>query len=118
VIMGAMYALGCDAEFYVYVEQDALLYGDDFLMHALGDSTDDILLGPPTQNGRGRHGPAAPMMQQSLMIVRRCALERFLIGLLDAPWSDGEQSPEETMRISGVGPRSGSSRAAADRAML
>jgi len=99
VIMGAMYALSCDAEFYVYVEQDALLYGDDFLIHALGDSTDDILLGPPTQNGRGRRGPgAAPMMQQSLMIVRRLGLERFLIGLLGSPWSDGEQSPEETMR--------------------
>ena len=63
--MGAMYALGCDAEFYVYVEQDALLFGDDFLMLALGDSTDDILLGSPTHNGRGRLGPgAAPMMQQ------------------------------------------------------
>ena len=100
VIMGAMYALSCDADFYVYVEQDALLFGDDFLMHALGDSTDDILLGPPTQNGRGRLGPgAAPMMQQSLVIVRRPALERFVIGLLGAPWSDGEQSPEETMRI-------------------
>ena len=56
VIMGAMYALSCDADFYVYVEQDALLFGDDFLMHALGDSTDDILLGPATQNGRGSAG--------------------------------------------------------------
>ena len=99
VINGAMYALCCDADVYVYVEQDCLLYGDDFLSAAIGNSTEDILLGAPTQNGRGLSGSiAAPMLQQSLMIVRRPGLERFLIGLLGAPWSDGEQSPEEIMK--------------------
>jgi hypothetical protein len=38
------------------------------------------------------------MLQQSLMIVRRAGLERFLAGLLGAPWSDGEVSPEEIMK--------------------
>jgi hypothetical protein len=100
VINGAMYALCCDADFYVYVEQDCLLYGKDFLTEAVGDSTDDILLGSPPQNGKGLNGSvAAPMLQQSLIIVRRPGLERFLIGLLGATASDGEVSPEETMRI-------------------
>jgi hypothetical protein len=53
----------------------------------------------PTQGGRGLNGAiAAPMLQQSLIIVRRRGLERFLTGLLNAPWTDGEVSPEETTR--------------------
>jgi ADP-heptose:LPS heptosyltransferase len=99
VINGAMYALCCDADFYVYVEQDCLLHGEDFLPHVLGDTSADILLGAPTENGRGLGGDvAASMLQQSLMIVRRAGLERFLAGLLGAPWSDGEVSPEEIMK--------------------
>jgi hypothetical protein len=100
VINGAMYALCCDADYYVYVEQDCLLSGDGFLARAIGSSADDILLGPPTENGRGIGGNvAAPMIQQSLMVVARSAMERFLEGLLGAPWSDGERSPEQIMRL-------------------
>jgi len=99
VISGAMHALCCDADFYVYVEQDCLLRGEDFLSHAIGNTSADILLGPPTENGKGLGGAvAAGMLQQSLIIVRRNGLERFLIGLLNSPWTDGEVSPEETMR--------------------
>ena len=99
VVNGATYALFCDADFYVYVEQDCLLVGDDLLTHALGESTGDILLGQPAENARGLNGAIAPpMLQQSLMIVRRAGLERFIEGLLGAPWTDGERSPEETMR--------------------
>ncbi len=100
VMNGAMYALCCDADFYVYVEQDCLLHGDDFLAATLGDVVEDILLGAPTENGRGLDGvDAAPMLQQSLMIVRRAGIERFLGGLLGSPWTDGERSPEEIMRL-------------------
>jgi hypothetical protein len=100
VINGAMYALCCDADYFVYVEQDCLLHGDDFLAQALAGSAEDILLGAPTENGKGLHGRiAAPMIQQSLMIVRRAGLERFITGILEATWTDGEKSPEETMRI-------------------
>jgi hypothetical protein len=100
VINGAMYALCCDADYYIYVEQDCLVYGIDFLPQAIGGSPEDILLGPPTQNGRGIAGAiAAPMIQQSLMVVARSGLERFLEGLLGAPWGDGERPPEETMRL-------------------
>jgi hypothetical protein len=99
VISGATYALCCDADFYVYVEQDCLLCGDDFLGHALGDTTLDILLGAPTEDGKAPNGGlAASMLQQSLLVVRRAGLERFLQGLLGAPWADGELPPEEIMR--------------------
>jgi hypothetical protein len=96
---GAMYALCCDADFYVFVEQGCVLRGDDFLRHALGDSTADILLGAPTENGKGIKGSvAAPMLQMSLIIVRRAGLERFLQAILGSPWTDGECSPEEMLR--------------------
>jgi hypothetical protein len=100
VMNGAMYALCCDADFYVYVEQDCLLHGEDFLAHAIGDAGEDILVGAPPVNGVGLHGAAAaPMLQQSLIVVRRAGLERFLEGLFGAPWSDTASSrPKRSWR--------------------
>jgi hypothetical protein len=46
-INGAMYALCCDADFCVFVEQDRLLYGDDLLNRAIANCQEDILLGWP-----------------------------------------------------------------------
>jgi hypothetical protein len=106
VINGAMYALCCDADFYVYVEQDCLLQGEDFLSHAIGNAAEDILMGRVTQKGRGLAGaPAAPMPQQSLLIVRKAGLPRFIEGIVNAPYTDGELSPEMIMhdRLAPVG---------------
>jgi hypothetical protein len=94
-----MYALCCDADFYVFVEQDCLLYGDDLLNCAVANSSDDILLGQPTKNGKGLKGSvAAPMLQNALIIVRRPGLERFIDAISGAPWTDGQVSPEQTMQ--------------------
>lgn len=99
-INGAVYALFCDADYYVFVEQDCLLVGEGLLQHALGDETADILVGQPTKGGVGLDGgPAAQMLQQSFVIVRRSGLVRFITGLLGSPWTDGEKSPEEIMRL-------------------
>jgi len=106
VINGAMYALCCDADFYVYVEQDCLLKGEDFLSHAVGDAAEDILMGRVTEKGRGLGGtPAAPMPQQSLVIVRNVGLARFIEGIVNAPYTDGELSPEKVMhdRLAPIG---------------
>jgi hypothetical protein len=106
VINGAMFALCCDADFYVYVEQDCLLKGEDFLSHAVGDATEDILMGQVTEKGRGLGGsPAAPMPQQSLVIVRKAGLARFIEGIVNAPYTDGELSPEKVMhdRLAPIG---------------
>lgn len=98
VINGCMYALSCDADYYVYVEQDCLITGGNFLNAAIGESSEDILIGAPTEGGRGLDGkPAASMKQQSLMIVKKTGMERFLTGLLQAEWTDGEVSPEIIM---------------------
>ena len=106
VINGAMFALCCDADFYVYVEQDCLLKGEDFLSHAVGDAAEDILMGRVTEKGRGLGGtPAAPMPQQSLVIVRKVGLARFIDGIVSAPYTDGELSPEKIMhdRLAPIG---------------
>ena len=98
VVNGAMYALCCDADFYVYVEQDCLVKGEAFLSHAVGDATEDILMGRITEKGRGLGStPAAPMPQQSLVVVRNAGLPRFIEGIVNAPCSDGELSPEMIM---------------------
>jgi hypothetical protein len=98
VLLGAVYALMCDATHYVYVEQDCLVFGRDFLSAAMGGSNADIFLGMPTENGLGLSGVAAPMLQQSVIIVRKTGLERFVRQMLSSPHSDGELSPEDIMR--------------------
>jgi len=106
VINGAMYALCCDADFYLYVEQDCLLHGEDFLSHAVGDATEDILMGQVTDKGRGMAGKAAAAMpQQSVVVVRSAGLSRFIEGIMNAPCTDGELSPEMIMhnRLAPVG---------------
>ena len=98
VLQGCIYALNCDADYYVYIEQDCLIKGKNFLEYAIGKCSEDILIGQATLSGMGLHGEiAVPMKQQSLMIVKRNGMEKFLSGLLGADWSDGEVSPEITM---------------------
>jgi hypothetical protein len=98
VLNGAMHAYCCDADYYVYVEQDCLVRGEQFLEHAVAGTSLDILIGERTQGGTGLHGrPANPMFQNSLIVVKREGLERFMSRLLDAPWSDGELSGEIIM---------------------
>ena len=98
VINGAMYALCCDADYYIYVEQDCLIRGDSFLEHAIGDSEAEIFLGQRTQGGKGIEGKsAAPMIQQSCIIVKSSGLERFISKTMEGPETDGELSPEVKM---------------------
>ncbi len=86
MMVGAMIALACDADVYAYVEQDCLLVGENFLAAATAGVDADILLGSPTTNGRGLGGEvAAAMLQQSLMVVKRAALPRFIDALASAP---------------------------------
>lgn len=98
VLLTAMFALSNDADIYCYVEQDCVVRGDDFIDRALAGREPTILIGAPTQNGVGLGGRiAAPMYQQSLIIVGRASLERFIAGVMRGPESDGEVSPEIKM---------------------
>ena len=94
VFLGATYALACDADYYVYVEQDCVIRGEGFLDAAIAGMKHPIALGAPTVGGVGIDGPAAPMLQQSLIVVARTGLERFIAGIVTATESDGDVPPE------------------------
>jgi hypothetical protein len=98
VINGAMYAYCCDADYFIYVEQDCLVRGENFLAEALGSNNEEILLGAKTEGGQGlAGGDAAPMHQNSLIIIEKKGLERFITGIINAPEGDGELSIEIIM---------------------
>lgn len=99
LMLGASFALCCDADYYVYLEQDCIIRGEHFLQAALSGTREPILVGGRTVQGRGLNpdGSAEPMYQQALVIVERSALERFIAGLMRGPETDGELSPELKM---------------------
>ena len=71
-LTGALYALCCDADYYVYVEQDCLLKGEDFLTQAIGDEEFDFFCGQRAVGGRSFDGGiAASMLQESVMVMNR-----------------------------------------------
>jgi hypothetical protein len=98
LIMGASFALCCEADYFVYVEQDCLIRGERFLEAAIGDQAFDFYMGQRTSGGTGLAGsPAAPMLQNSLLIMNGRGIERLISKLLTARETDGEMSLEEKM---------------------
>jgi hypothetical protein len=98
-ILGCAYALCCDADYYMYVEQDCLVHGEHLLDAALDGTTEAVVVGGPTEGGRGLVPGtiALPMLQNSLIIVRRDGLERLLHAMILAAETDGELPPEKKM---------------------
>ncbi len=99
-ILGCAYALCSDADIYVHVEQDCLLHGGRILEAALDGTTEPVVIGGLPIGGRNAldpETPAAAMHQNSLLIVRREGLERFLTGLVAGSETDGELSSEVKM---------------------
>jgi hypothetical protein len=94
-IMSAAFALCCDADYFVYVEQDCLLRGTDFLKTAIGEQDFDFFCGERTEGGMGLHGGiAAPMLQNSVLVMKRTGIERYISKTIASPLTDGEMSPE------------------------
>ena len=95
VLLGAMYAHCCDADRYVYVEQDCLLRGTDFLKKAIDNQTHDIYLGDRVKGGISPGGGiAANNYQNSVLVMTRAGIERFIQKIFSAPESDGQMSIE------------------------
>jgi hypothetical protein len=95
MILSACFALTCDADYFVYVEQDCVVHGHGLLKAAVDNAEHPIIIGHPTSGGIGINGLAAPMLQQSFVVVARAGLERFISSLIVAPESDGDLPPEE-----------------------
>lgn len=85
-MLGVAYAWLCDADYFVYVEQDCLLYGEGILERAIGRMKHDFMFG----DGTGTPQP----LQQSLFIIARPAFRSFLDALDDLRGGDREVAPE------------------------
>ena len=87
VLVGLEYALSSDIDYFLYVEQDALVFGDRFL-----DKIKDLLRRHRFVFGNGR-GTAWPL-QQSVFAIRKDGYRRFLSRMHQIPPTDRELSPE------------------------
>ena len=85
-LLGVAYAWMCEADYYVYVEQDCLLYGEGIVERAIGRMRHDFMFG----DGAGTPQP----IQQSMFILARPAFRAFLDGMDKIREGDREVSPE------------------------
>lgn len=85
-IIGMNYALTCEVDYWVYIEQDALIYGEKIIENCIENMKQGIMFG----DGEGTPQP----MQQSLMIIKKDKIPLFLKRLTDIKSSDNQISPE------------------------
>lgn len=99
VFLSACYAAMCDADYYVYVEQDCLIHGEGFLQEGVSRGASGIWLGYWHRNARGASGGHfnSNVVQTSVMIARSESILRFANGSVLGPQSDGEYAPEKRL---------------------
>lgn len=85
-MMSMMYAFANDYDYWVYIEQDALIYGDNIIEQAIKNSYQSIIWG----DGKGTPQPT----QQSLMIFEKNQIPVFLYHYEKINCTDAEISPE------------------------
>lgn len=85
-VLGMTYSMLEDFDYWVYVEQDALIYGEGIIEYAISQMDKKIMFG----SGLGTPQP----MQQSLMIFHKDAIGRFVNDLNKISLSDCQFSPE------------------------
>lgn len=86
VVMGMLYAYNCEVDYWVYIEQDALIYGDGIIEHAIQNMDGSVMFG----SGVGTPQP----MQQSFMIIKKDYIPTFLKKLTSINRTDAQISPE------------------------
>ncbi|WP_458718244.1 hypothetical protein [Pseudomonas gregormendelii] len=85
-IMGMTLALLNEYEYWVYIEQDALIQGEQFIERCISSMNSPMAFG----DGQGTPYPA----QQSFMIIKTSYIETFLHRLLKIKASDKDIAPE------------------------
>lgn len=91
VLMGITYAAMCDADYWVYVEQDVLLNGNGIIEHCIEHMTTPYMFG----SGEG----TPQFLQQSLIIIRKDGFFPFLEKMNKIKSRDKEISPESKFLI-------------------
>ncbi len=89
--LGMMYALQCEVDYYVYVEQDALLFGEGVIEKCIEKMT------TPYMFGSGEGTPLST--QQSLFVIRKDGILPFLKRLNGLSYTDNEICPEEKFHL-------------------
>lgn len=90
-ILGMQYALMCDVDYWVYIEQDALIYGENIIEKCISRMSKGIMFGC----GRGTPQPT----QQSLIIIHKSKIQTFINRLISIKSRDNEISPEMKFAI-------------------
>lgn len=86
VIMSANYAANCDCQYYVYIEQDVLLKGENIIEFAISKMKKPYMFG----SNQGNNQP----LQQSFFIIKHSHLNKFISRYLMMDYRDDEISPE------------------------
>ncbi|MCE7536795.1 hypothetical protein [Aliivibrio fischeri] len=92
IFAGMGYAISCNVDYWVYVEQDALLYGDNIVENAISEMQGDFLFG----SGEG----TPQVLQQSLIIMKTAFLPTFIKNYTDINYTDNQISPELKFALS------------------
>ena len=88
---GMMYALQCEVDYYVYVEQDALLFGDDVIDKCIEKMATPYMF--------GSSGDTPQPIQQSLFIIHKDGILPFLKRLNGLSYTDNEICPEKKFHL-------------------
>jgi hypothetical protein len=86
IIMGLEYALNCDVDMFLYVEQDVLVYGDGIV-----EKTKSALRRKDLVFGAGNFVG----VQQSFVAANKKGIRRFLSALHGIDYSDKQIGPEQ-----------------------
>jgi hypothetical protein len=95
VIHSLEYALSSDVDYFVYIEQDALVHGEGIIEHCIEKMRRPLMFG----SGQGTPQP----LQQSFFIVRKDAMRPFLAGLHAIRLKDNTLCPEWKFVLASLG---------------
>ena len=85
-LLGMSVAMANEADYWVYVEQDALIYGEGIIERCIGEMKRPYMFG----YGLGTPQP----VQQSLMIIKKEAIPKFIHNFNRIKAKDSEIAPE------------------------
>ena len=86
------YARQCEADYFVYVEQDALLQGNGIIEHCI-----EQMENKPYMFGAG--DGTGGILQQSFFIIKTAAIAEFIKRLKSIEYTDNEMSPEDKFHV-------------------
>ena len=91
VLLGLQYANLCEADYFVYVEQDALVFGDGLVESAIAAMRGPYMFGHP--------GDTPQPLQQSFFVIRRDGFESFLRRYVAVRSPDRLVAPEKKFAV-------------------